>query len=167
MAAFDFPASPSVGQTYTLNGVTYTWDGQAWMGGPIANSPYATDAQYWQALDNVPADAGVQSAGAFQSVPYLATTALNSDNGINFVLAAPTGSLLLDNWTKTVGGRAGTIYINPPSGDRTLTWGNKWFFAPGGKPGTLTSGLAAVISYQHYDSIGNVLASFSQGWTNA
>lgn len=30
MAAFDFPASPTVGQTYTANGLTYTWDGTAW-----------------------------------------------------------------------------------------------------------------------------------------
>jgi hypothetical protein len=34
MAAFDFPASPTVGQIYTANGVSYTWDGQAWVGGP-------------------------------------------------------------------------------------------------------------------------------------
>ena len=37
MAAFDFPSSPTVGQTYTLNGVTYKWDGVAWTGGPVAD----------------------------------------------------------------------------------------------------------------------------------
>ena len=36
--AFDFPNSPSVGSTYTAGGVTYRWDGQAWMGGPIASA---------------------------------------------------------------------------------------------------------------------------------
>ena len=30
MAALDFPASPTVGQTYTANGLTYTWDGVSW-----------------------------------------------------------------------------------------------------------------------------------------
>ena len=30
MAAFDFPNSPTNGQTYTANGVTYTYDGTAW-----------------------------------------------------------------------------------------------------------------------------------------
>ena len=31
--AFDFPASPTVGQIFTdpPTGVTYEWDGQAWM----------------------------------------------------------------------------------------------------------------------------------------
>jgi len=29
--AFDFPASPTVGQAYTLNGVSYVYNGYAWM----------------------------------------------------------------------------------------------------------------------------------------
>ena len=31
MAAFDFPSSPSVNQTYTANGVTWKWNGAMWM----------------------------------------------------------------------------------------------------------------------------------------
>lgn len=30
MAAFDFPTSPSINDTYTANGQTYIWDGTAW-----------------------------------------------------------------------------------------------------------------------------------------
>ena len=30
MAALDFPSSPSNGQTYTANNVTYVWNGTAW-----------------------------------------------------------------------------------------------------------------------------------------
>ena len=30
MAAFDFPNSPSVGNTYTANGVTFQWNGSVW-----------------------------------------------------------------------------------------------------------------------------------------
>lgn len=30
MAALDFPASPTIGQTYTLNNITYRWDGVSW-----------------------------------------------------------------------------------------------------------------------------------------
>ena len=33
MAALDFPGSPSNGQTYTANGLSYTWDGSAWRKG--------------------------------------------------------------------------------------------------------------------------------------
>ena len=31
MAAFNFPASPSNGDTYTLNSVTYQYDGTKWV----------------------------------------------------------------------------------------------------------------------------------------
>ena len=30
MAALNFPSSPTIGQTYTDNGLTYTWDGVSW-----------------------------------------------------------------------------------------------------------------------------------------
>ena len=30
MAAFDFPNSPSNGDTYTANGVTFQWNGSVW-----------------------------------------------------------------------------------------------------------------------------------------
>lgn len=38
MAAFDFPASPTNGQQYTANGITYVWDAthQLWKGGAPA-----------------------------------------------------------------------------------------------------------------------------------
>ena len=39
--AFDFPASPTVGQAYTLNGVSYVWNGYAWMqSGGAGDVPY-------------------------------------------------------------------------------------------------------------------------------
>ena len=31
MAAFDFPTSPSVNDTYTLNTKTYMWNGESWL----------------------------------------------------------------------------------------------------------------------------------------
>ena len=31
MAAFDFPNSPSNGDTYTANGVTFQWNGSVWV----------------------------------------------------------------------------------------------------------------------------------------
>lgn len=31
MTAFDFPASPALNATYTANGVTFTWNGYAWI----------------------------------------------------------------------------------------------------------------------------------------
>lgn len=32
MAAFDFPSSPTTGQVFTQNGVTFVWNGYAWIG---------------------------------------------------------------------------------------------------------------------------------------
>ena len=37
MAALDFPASPTLNQTYTANGRTWTWDGTSWNSTPISN----------------------------------------------------------------------------------------------------------------------------------
>jgi hypothetical protein len=45
MTAFSFPASPTVGQTYTAGGVTYTWDGTSW-GGTSSPLNMATSAQW-------------------------------------------------------------------------------------------------------------------------
>jgi hypothetical protein len=38
MAAFDFPNAPVVDQVYIANGVSYKWDGQAWVGGPAVDN---------------------------------------------------------------------------------------------------------------------------------
>lgn len=39
MAALDFPSSPTVGDRYTANGVTYEWDGVSW------NSTFVPDPE--------------------------------------------------------------------------------------------------------------------------
>jgi hypothetical protein len=36
--AFNFPNTPTVGQTVTLGGITYTWNGYAWAGGPASDT---------------------------------------------------------------------------------------------------------------------------------
>ena len=38
MAALNFPNSPSAGQTYTQNGISYTYDGTVWKKIPVALS---------------------------------------------------------------------------------------------------------------------------------
>lgn len=40
MAALDFPSSPTVGQTYTANGSTWTWDGTSWNASNSVTTPY-------------------------------------------------------------------------------------------------------------------------------
>jgi hypothetical protein len=40
--AFDFPSSPALGQTYTLAGITYVWDGQKWLVKQVGLPPVKT-----------------------------------------------------------------------------------------------------------------------------
>jgi hypothetical protein len=40
MAAFDFPAAPVIGQIYTLNGMTFSWNGEAWVINKYPPLPY-------------------------------------------------------------------------------------------------------------------------------
>jgi hypothetical protein len=39
---FDFPTSPALGQTYTLAGITYVWDGQKWLVKQVGLPPVKT-----------------------------------------------------------------------------------------------------------------------------
>ena len=47
MASFDFPNSPSNGQTYSANGITFTWNGTAWKRntGAVKGEPGSTGSQ--------------------------------------------------------------------------------------------------------------------------
>ena len=47
MASFDFPNSPSNGQTYSANGITFTWNGTSWKRntGAVKGEPGATGPQ--------------------------------------------------------------------------------------------------------------------------
>ena len=47
MASFDFPNSPSNGQTYSANGITFTWNGTSWKRntGAVKGEPGSTGPQ--------------------------------------------------------------------------------------------------------------------------
>ena len=47
MASFDFPNSPSNGQTYSANGITFTWNGSSWKRntGAVKGEPGSTGPQ--------------------------------------------------------------------------------------------------------------------------
>lgn len=94
MAAFDFPASPTNGQTYTANGVTYTYssaDG-GWIGGPL------TDTGVFQPKDaNLTAIASL--ADNVVGFPFM--DGVGGAQGVNGVTAAEyraaTATRLLEN----------------------------------------------------------------------
>ena len=54
MAALDFPGSPSNGQTYTANGLSYTWDGTAWRKGSSVGVPSGVILLWYGTASNIP-----------------------------------------------------------------------------------------------------------------
>ena len=86
MAAFDFPNSPSNGQTYSANGVTFTWNGSVW-----TRTSASTGAQGAQGAQGHQGAAGAQgaqgTAGSSTTINNYAdnrvVTATGSSNTLN------------------------------------------------------------------------------------
>ena len=78
MAAFDFPNSPSNGQTYSANGVTFTWNGSVW-----TRTSASTGAQGAQGAQGHQGAAGAQGA---QGTAGSSTTINGNTN--NYVVTA-------------------------------------------------------------------------------
>ena len=63
--ALDFPASPSVNDTYTSGGRTWRWNGTAWVGA----TPYSGQATITGGtINNTPSGGSTRAAGAFTTV---------------------------------------------------------------------------------------------------
>lgn len=60
MAAFNFPNNPSINDTYSLNGITYTWTGVAWDILGQEGAQGATGAQGIQGVTGVQGTTGAQ-----------------------------------------------------------------------------------------------------------
>ena len=60
MASFDFPNSPSNGQTYSANGITFTWNGSSWKRntGAVKGEPGSTGSQGPQGAQGATGDKG-------------------------------------------------------------------------------------------------------------
>lgn len=104
MAALNFPSSPTVGQVYTANGLSYTWDGVSWdtLAGTLAIAGGGTGQTTATAAFNALAPTQSGNSGK-----YLTTDGTNTswgtvssggfDAGTRMIFAqtsAPTG------WTK-------------------------------------------------------------------
>ena len=62
MAAFDFPSSPSNGDNYTANGVTWSWDGSAWRRSGGVGAQGAAGAQGAEGHQGATGATGAQGA---------------------------------------------------------------------------------------------------------
>jgi hypothetical protein len=87
----DFPNSPSVGQTYTVNGFTWTYNGYAWDKVPLG----ATPSTITQVLGYTPYNAG--------------TAVVLTNNNYNTYAPSKTGTGASGNWGINVTGTAGAV----------------------------------------------------------
>ena len=117
MAAFNFPSSPTNGQSYTDNGITYVFNGTAWS---VAASTVYTDAT--QTLTNKTLAGAVLNDGYTEEVFAVTgtTPALSPVNG-----SIQTWTLSA-NSTPTAGtwaaGQSMTMMINDSASSFTVTW---------------------------------------------
>ena len=99
--AFNFPASPSNGDTYTANGFTYEWDGSKW----IRKSP-STGAQ--GGTGPTGAQGATGSTGA-QGATGSSGSATISNNADNRVITGGTGTNLVGESAFTFNGSRLTV----------------------------------------------------------
>src|SRR5262245_4265560 len=107
--AFDFPNSPTIGQTYSSGGVTYKWDGQAWVGGPTADTGIflkkaGDTATGPLLLAHAPTDPTEAASAAFTRFVTGRNMLYNSDfqisqANIGLVAAASGAQYFCDGWT--------------------------------------------------------------------
>ena len=62
MAQFNFPSSPSNGDSFTQNGVTFQWDGEAWRRQGVAGAQGSAGAQGASGTNGAQGAAGAQGA---------------------------------------------------------------------------------------------------------
>ena len=103
MAAFDFPNSPSVNDTYSANGMTFTWNGTKWE----RTSP-SVGAQ------------GATGSGGSTGAQGAAGSATISSNADNRVITGGSGTNLVGESTLTYNG-SGTLEISDNGSAYILT----------------------------------------------
>lgn len=181
MAALDFPPSPSIGQTYTANGLTYTWDGVSWdttnatdlsnVTGTLAIANGGTGAT---SAPNARTNLGATTVGSnlftLTNPSAITFPRFNADNSVSALSAADFRTAIgagTGNGTVTSVGLAlpveFSITNSPVTSSGTLTgaWASqtaKYFFAaPNASSGTPTfrAIVASDIPTLNQDTTGN------------
>ena len=116
MSAFNFPASPSNGDTYTANGVTFTYSSSstAWQRSSAVGAQGAAGAQ------GATGATGAQGATGSTGAQGAAGSATISSNADNRVITGGSGTNLVAESTLTYNG-SGTLEISDNGSSYTLT----------------------------------------------
>ena len=127
MAAFDFPNSPSVGNTYTANGVTFQWNGSVW-------TRYSASTGAQGATGPTGAQGAVGSTGAQGATGSGGSTGAQGATGPTGAQGATgsTGAQGAAGSTTTINGNTNNYVVtatgtaNTLQGESNFTWdGNK------------------------------------------
>ena len=118
MAAFDFPSSPSVNQTYTANGVTWKWNGTMWM--------RVSGAGYLEKIEEGNSKIEVDDSGSGNITATVdGTEALRIDSSGRLFLGTTTpGHAIADNLTISDSGDCGITLISGTSNYGALYFGD-------------------------------------------
>ena len=118
MAAFDFPSSPSVNQTYTANGVTWKWNGTMWM--------RVSGAGYLEKIEEGDSKVEVDDSGSGNITATVdGTEALRVDSSGRILLGTTTpGHAIADNLTISDSGNCGITLISGTSNYGALYFGD-------------------------------------------
>ena len=127
MAAFNFPSSPSNGDTYTANGVTFTYSSSstAWQRSSAVGAQGAAGAQGAtgptgaQGATGSTGPTGAQGAAGAQGATGSSGSATISSNADNRVITGGSGTNLVGESTLTYNG-SGTLEISDSGSSYTL-----------------------------------------------
>ena len=117
MAAFDFPNSPSVNDTYSANGMTFTWNGTKWnRTSPDVGAQGATGPTGAQGATGATGAQGATGPTGSQGAAGSATISNNADNR---VITGGSGTNLVGESNLTFDGSTFTV-SSGTSGDAKL-----------------------------------------------
>lgn len=92
MAALDFPASPTVNQTYTANNITYKWDGTSWLTYNPLDLTYVTGTLATSNGGTGTTTSTGSGSNVLSTSPSLTTPALNGETYSSSNITAGTNA---------------------------------------------------------------------------
>jgi hypothetical protein len=163
MSAIDFPASPTLGQSYTTaGGIIYIWDGVSWVsqGGSYLTSADIATAAQWQAAftGKILGTDATWSGAAPVVLTDASTIAVDMSTFINASVTLG-GNRTLGNPTNTKAGQSGYIkVVQDGTGSRTLAYASNWKFPGGFAPILSTAASAKDFLFYQVESSTFILA---------
>lgn len=147
--ALNFPLSPTLNQTYTSGGNTWTWDGASWVstnGYTVSSAEIISALGYTPATNTNPTLTGIVAVNGSQRLNIVAMASDNVDcsAGNFFTRTINANTTFTISNIPSASAYAFTLELTHTSG--TITWfsGVVW---PGGTAPTLTTGRVHLFTF--------------------